>query len=385
VRIVIIGTAYPMRGGIAHYVALLYRALEKRGHRVHVISFKRQYPSMLFPGKTQMDSGDELIPVKSSPLIDTINPLSWVRAFLAIKRLKPDMLIFKYWMPFFAPCYAFLVLSSKHLLHVPAFYICDNIVPHEKKPLDGFLTRLAFRDVPGFIVQSESVKRDLLRLRPDSLFCFVPHPLYTLFPPPLPKAAARRKLSLKGKRYLLYFGYIRKYKGLPVLIEAMARLTAEMDIHLIVCGEFYEDRDETVSLIRRLHLTRHIRLEDRFIPNEDVGLFFSASDLVVLPYLSATQSGIVKIAYHYEKPVVVTRVGGLPESVTQGVTGYVVPPADPESLARAILRFFNKKKGPVFSGNIRRLKCRYSWERLAVAIESLARADCPGDGQSGEI
>jgi glycosyltransferase involved in cell wall biosynthesis len=373
VRIVLVGAAYPLRGGIAHYIALLYRALEERGHDVHVLSFKKQYPSLFFPGKTQWDEGEELIAVDSVPILDPIHPLSWMKAFFWLKEMRPDLLIFKYWMPFFAPCYAAVAFLAKAFLGAKVLFILDNVVPHEKKIADGFLTRIGLRFVDFFIAQSETVLRDLLRFRPMAVYKEVPHPVYEIFPSPISKEEARKKLRIDSEHVILYFGYIRAYKGLKYLIEAMPRVWDAMRVCLLICGEVYEGREELVDLIDRIDTDRGIRMMDRFIPNEEVGLFFCASDLVVLPYVTATQSGIVQIAYHYDKPAVVTDVGGLPEVVLDGRTGYVVPSRNPEALAEAVLRFYREHKEAQFVRNVREEKQKYTWSRMAEAVESFMK------------
>jgi glycosyltransferase involved in cell wall biosynthesis len=373
VRIVLVGTAYPLRGGIAHYVALLYRTLKRRGHAVSVLSFKRQYPSLLFPGKTQKDEGEELIPVESFQVLDSINPITWIRAFFLLKRIRPDVVCFKYWMPFFAPCYASLAFGLRHLLRVPVVFLCDNIVPHEKKIADVFLTRLALLFPDSFIVQSKVVLDDLLAFKPDAVFRESPHPVYEIFPAPVPKAEARRRLGIREEKVILFFGYIRAYKGLRHLLEAMPDILKEVPLRLVVCGEFYEGKEETVGLIRRLRIGDKVTLRDDFIPNEQVGEYFCAADLAVLPYVTATQSGIVQIAYYYDRPVVGTTVGGLPEMIRDNRTGYLVPPSDPKAVARAVVRFFRENRAKEFEKNVCAEKKKYSWDRMAEAIEDLVR------------
>jgi glycosyltransferase involved in cell wall biosynthesis len=370
-RVILVGSAYPLRGGIAHYTALLCRTLERRGHVVNVLSFRRQYPSFLFPGRTQKDEGHEMIRVPSRPMLDSINPLTWIQAIFWMKSLKPDVVVFKYWMPFFAPCYAVLAFGARRFLKIPVVFLCDNIVPHEPTRLDARLTRLAVASPDAFIVQSASVREDLLRFRPGARFREVPHPVYDIFSPALPKTEARSRLGLEESRILLFFGYIRAYKGLRTLIEAMPEILRDERVHLVVCGEFYEGRQETVDLIHRLGLQHRISLFDEFIPNEKVADFFCAADVVVLPYVSATQSGIVQIAYNYDRPVIATAVGGLPEVVLDGKTGYLVPPQDPAALARAVLRFYAAAPDR-FKTAIRTEKRKYSWDRMAGAVEELA-------------
>jgi len=371
VRIVLVSTAYPLRGGMAHYAALLYHQLWKCGHDVRVLSFRRQYPSLLFPGKTQKDEGAELIHIDSTPLLDSINPLSWVRAFFRIKKIKPDAIIFNYWMPFFAPCYATIVFLSKYCLGIRTLYICHNIVPHEKKLGDHTLNRIGLRFIDYFIVQSRTVLKDLLIYRHDAVYRKVAHPVYKIFPPSILKQDARTSLNIREDRVLLYFGYIRKYKGLLYLIKAMPVIVEHFPVRLIICGEFYEGREEILQLIDELGLKSRVTVCDRFIPNEEVNRYFCAADMVVLPYISATQSGIVKVAYHYDRPVLVTNVGGLPEVVPHDKCGYVVPPEDTDAITKSILKFYRENKEDAFTKNVRKEKQKYTWDKMSKAIEEL--------------
>jgi glycosyltransferase involved in cell wall biosynthesis len=274
-------------------------------------------------------------------------------------------------MPFFAPCYALIALLTKRLLGVKTLYILDNIIPHEKKPGDRILSRVGLAFVDFFIAQSKSVLHDLLFFQPNAVFREIPHPIYEIFPPPVSKSEARKKLQIQEESVLLYFGYIRAYKGLRYLVEAMPLVLKNLNIRLLVCGEFYEGREETLDLVQRLGVQEYLTIYDQFIPNEDVGLFFCAADLVVLPYVTATQSGIAQIAYHYEKPVVVTRVGGLPEVVPHGKAGYVVPTKDPDALACAIQDFYQKKREKAMVKGVRLEKKKYTWDRMIQAIEEL--------------
>ncbi|MCK5145112.1 glycosyltransferase [bacterium] len=370
-KIVLIGPAFPLRGGIAHYTALLYRNLTERGHDVHVISFKRQYPSLLFPGKTQLDEGEELITVNAVHILDSIGPFSWIRAFFYIRQLQPDLIIFNYWMPFFAPCYATVAGLAKKFLSIKNLYILHNVIPHEKKPFDGILTRFGLKFIDFFITQARSVRDDLLSLNPAANYRETPHPIYNIFPEAVDQKAVRNILGIGEERVLLYFGYIRKYKGLKFLVQAMPLIRESIkDIRLMICGEFYEGREEILALIESLELDNCVTLVDEFIPNEEVGRYFSAADLIVLPYITATQSGIVQIAYNYDKPVVVTRVGGLPEVVPDGESGYVVEPQDPEAIARAVINFYQDGQKDILVDGVRRQKDKYSWDRMGEAIES---------------
>lgn len=367
---IIVSTAYPLRGGIAHYNALLAAELGKN-HRVDTITFKRQYPAFLFPGKTQRESGDAMHASPAPQLIDSVNPWTWFTAAREIRGRKPDMLIFKYWLPFFGPCFGTIARLAKRGRPTRVLFICDNILPHERRPFDVAFTRYAFAAADAFIVQSEAVEHDLLKLCPTARYRNIPHPLYTSFGSALEKQEAKAALGLRDERVLLFFGYIRPYKGLHTLIDAMARLVKHMPAKLLVVGEFYDPELPYREHVRRLGLEESIIFHSGYLPNERVGQFFSAADAVIVPYLSATQSGIVQIAYNFDKPVLCTRVGGLAEVVRENRTGMLVPPDDPDALARAIGQFYAEGGESRFTEAIREEKRLYSWERLAAAVVEL--------------
>lgn len=369
-KIFLVGTAYPMRGGIAHYMALLFEKLKSMGHELKIISFSRQYPQLLFPGKTQQDNSQEVIELPSIPLIDSINPISWLRAFWHIKREKPDLVVYKYWMSFFAPSYGTIVLLTKLFTRTKSAYIGDNIVPHEKIPvIDSLLTKYALWCVDYFIVQSDSVREDLLHFKPQAKFKQVPHPVYEIFKTNFSKEAARQKLAIADdEKVILFFGYVRAYKGLNYLIDALPGVLKQLKVRLIIAGEFYDDEKKYRQQIAGLKLEPNIILKSDYIPNEEVGLYYGAADVVVLPYVTATQSGIVQIAYNYDKPVITTNVGGLPEVVLDGKTGYIVPAQNAQALVDAIIQFYHENDSIDFAGNIREHKKQYSWDRLAGAI-----------------
>ncbi|MFZ5517367.1 MAG: glycosyltransferase [Candidatus Zhuqueibacterota bacterium] len=370
-KIVIIGTSYPMRGGIAHYVALLYQKFIERGHDVKIISFKRQYPSLFFPGKTQQDTSKEVVSLPSEPMLDSIGPLSWIRTFLSIYRFRPDLVIFKYWMPFFAPCYAAVSFLTRLFTRTKLVYICDNIIPHEQRLEDRLLTHLGLWNIHYFIVQSAAVKADLLKFKPGANFKEVPHPVYEIFSNPFTQEQARGKLKFgKEDNLLLFFGFVREYKGLHILLRALPSVLKQMPVKLIIAGEFYDDSSRYLDLIKKLNLEPVVFVFDEYIPNEDVGLYYSAADVVVLPYISATQSGIIQIAYNYNKPVITTNVGGLPEVVKEGETGFIVPAENPDALAQAIVTFYRKRKSVPFHAHIAAFKKQFSWDRMASEIES---------------
>ena len=372
-KIVILSTAYPLRGGIAHYNALLASHLGKR-HQVETITFKRQYPKLLFPGKTQ-DETSVQHNVKPAPqLVDSINPFNWIRVAREISKRKPELLIFKYWLPFFGPCFGTISKLVKQKTRARVLFICDNVIPHERRPGDVLFTRYAFRQADYFIVQSDTVERELQEHFPGSRYRKVPHPVYEIFGLSVPKHKARHILGISAKNVILYFGYVRRYKGLLVLIEAMKKVLARRDVQLFAVGEFYDDESKYRSLVRDLELESYVRFVSDYVPNEEVANYFSAADLVVLPYLSATQSGIAQIAYNFDKPVIATTVGGLAEVVKENKTGYLVPPNDPQALADAINRFYDDEMEEEFSCTVRIEKKKYSWENLVQNIEELALA-----------
>ncbi len=370
-NIIIVGTAYPLRGGIAHYNALLYRELSRK-HTVHIITFKRQYPSFLFPGKTQNETGGELLNVPAEALIDSINPVNWFTVAKEIRRRKPDLIIFKYWLPFFGPCFGTIARLAKKGTSTRVLFICDNVIPHEKRPGDSVFTRFAFNAVDYFIVQSDAVEHDLTMFCRHAHYRKVAHPVYNIFGEPIEKREARKRLGITANRVVLFFGYIRKYKGLHVLLDSM-NLLKDAGIHLLAVGECYGDEHVYHDRVNALHLEETVTLVTDYVPNDRVGLFFSATDAVILPYLSATQSGIAQIAYNFDRPVIASRVGGLAEVVVDGKTGLLVPPDDVPALAQTIRKFFEDGNEEDFRTNVQEEKKKYTWEAMSRAIEDLAQ------------
>lgn len=371
-KIIIVGTAYPLRGGISHYNALLFHELSKN-HDVQIITFKRQYPSLLFPGKTQKETEGELARVPSEELVDSINPLNWRSVGDEICRRAPGLVIFKYWIPFFGPCFGTIARRAKRNGKTKIVFICDNVVPHEKRPGDAAFTRYAFKPVDGFIVQSDAVEKDLQRFWPEGKYRKVPHPVYNIFGEVTDKQQARRTLGITQERILLFFGYIRAYKGLHVMLDAMAKLKNRLNVHLLVVGEFYDDEQKYRQQLQRLDLGENVTINADYVANDKVGVYFSAADAVVLPYISATQSGIAQIAYNFNRPVIATNVGGLGEVVVNGKTGILVPPNDADALANAIVKFYSEKKEQEFTAHVQVEKKKYTWRALTDAIMELAQ------------
>lgn len=368
-KIALLSTAYPLRGGIAQHAGSLYKKLVEQGHSVTVITFKRQYPALLFPGKTQFETGsDETFRIPSEPIMDSIGPWTWWAAARRLRQIQPDLVVVNFWMPFFALCLGTICRLAKRWTTAKILYLCHNIIPHEKRPGDIALIRFAFRGVDSFIVQSKVVERDLLQLIPDANYQVVPHPVYDIFGDLVDQDEARRMLNLDAERVLLFFGYVRTYKGLDWLLMAMPAILEKLPVRLLVVGEFYDDEARYRRMIENLGISRAVKIVSDFVPSEEVPTYFSAADVVVLPYKSATQSGIVQLAYHFNKPCIVTDVGGLAEVVINGVTGFVVPPEKPEEIAKAVLRFYSENKSGEFSRNVSIEKRKYTWERMVDSV-----------------
>ncbi len=370
-KIAILSTAYPFRGGIAHFNGLLYSELIKE-NEVKIVTFKRQYPSILFPGKSQFEDEDEVEKIPGEALIDSINPLNWIKAGNKIKKEKPDLLIFKYWLPFFAPCFGTISRIVKRNKKTRILVICDNVLPHERRPGDKIFTKYFFKVVDYFIVLSDKVKDDLLLIRPNAKYKMLPHPIYSNFGEPVEKKEAKKKLGLTDKNLILFFGFIRDYKGLDVLLKAMSELKKE-NIKLIVAGEFYSDKGKYLNLINELEIKDKVYLYTDFIPTSEVKYYFSASDAVILPYKDATQSGIVQIAMNFRKPVIASNVGGLGEVILANQTGFIVGKDNPNALADAIRKFYKENKEDEFVKNLDREVEKYSWKKFVNGIMEIAK------------
>jgi D-inositol-3-phosphate glycosyltransferase len=370
--IVLVGPVHPLRGGIAQFTAQVHDGLS-RSHRVEVISFTRQYPGWLFPGRTQLDESRSVQAVPASRMIDSIAPWTWWRTAARITTLQPSAVIFMHWMSFFGPAYGTIARRVKAGSNARIVFLCHNLYPHEPRGLDRMLTRYGMRDVDGILALSESVARDSRRFAPRADVRCVPHPVPTTFGP-LPSAAdARRRHGLPpDELVLLFFGHIRGYKGLPVLLRALPQILAQRRCRLLIAGEFYEPRGAYDRLIADLGIGDRVTIIDRYLANEEVPDVFAAADVCVLPYLSATQSGVAKVAYGFGTPVIATDVGGLAEEVVDGVTGYVVAPRDPASIAAAVERFAEARATHDFAAAISRLRARFSWAPLISALEEMA-------------
>lgn len=377
-KIVVLGLSYPFRGGIAHYSTLLVRALRKK-HTVKFITLSRQYPELLFPGKTQYDYSDHGLTEENQALIDSVNPLSWVRTAFVLRKEKVDLIVVQWWNPFFGLAFGTIVNLLTLVSNSKICFLCHNVMPHESTLVDRILSKYAFLRSKYFIVHSDEDRRYLLSLKPRAVVRKNVHPTYAIFGDfaAHEKIQARTKLGIApDKKTLLFFGLIRPYKGLKYLILAMADIAKSIDCVLLVVGEFYEPKEEYLSLIKQLRLEEHIVIRDEYVKNEAVSLYFSSADVVVLPYVTATQSGIVQIAFGLNKPVITTNVGGLPEAVEDGKTGFVVDPESPEKLAEAILKFYEGNYESKFSERIKETSHAFSWDAAVSSIESFL-ADQP--------
>jgi glycosyltransferase involved in cell wall biosynthesis len=372
-KIAIIGPAYPFRGGIAHYTTFLYKYLKKR-HEVRFFSFKRQYPKWLFPGRTDMDPSQETIDEPGvERILDSINPVTWAKTAWKIIKWHPDIVIIPWWVSFWAPQFLTISLFVKICCQAKILFICHNVVAHESLWMDRVLTGMVLRRGDLFIVHSEEDRQNLAVMLPGAQVrkCF--HPIYDGFSSRENGNGSsfnkiRAKYGLNGP-VLLFFGFVRRYKGLEYLLKAMPKIIETLHrVVLVVAGEFWNDKAEYEGLIQNLGIGSRIILVDDYIPNEAVRDYFGASDLVVQPYLSATGSGVVQMAFGFDRPVVATTVGSLSEIVEHCKTGFLVPPADSSAIADAVIRFFQQDCSVEFRNNIRKQKYRFSWDHLVDAI-----------------
>ena len=383
-RIALVGPVHPWRGGIAQYLGLLGEALmpvaEVRG-----VTFTRQYPAFLFPGESQRDPAAPPPRFPVAPMLDSIGPRSWRRAAAHLEAFAPGLVLLKWWIPFFAPAFASAVGPLRRRGTRVAL-VCDNLVPHERRPFDLALTRWMLRNSDGYLVMSQSVERDLDTLKPGAPRRRVLHPLYAQFDRGRwTRESARAKLGLDGE-VAVFFGYVRRYKGLDTLLDAWPAVRARRPATLVVAGEFYEDAAPYRERVARANAgtapggTPAVRLIDRYLPDDEVEALFKAADVVVLPYRSATQSGVTHVAYALGRPVITTDVGGLAETVRPGETGLVVPPEHPAALAEAIVRFFQEGLGPRLAAGVEALREAHSWARLAGEVMALGDTLAPARG-----
>ncbi len=371
-KIIIIGSAYPLRGGLSAYNERLAKAYLENGDEVTIYTFSLQYPNFLFPGKTQYSDGPPPENLNIKVKINSINPLNWLKTGKEINKLKPDLVIIKFWIPFMAPSLGKIARIIRKNKHSKVISIIDNIIPHEKRPGDKMFGNYWVKSVDGFIAMSKSVLDDLNTFDKKKPKLFCPHPLYDNFGGIIPKEVAKRQLGLDpGINYILFFGFIRDYKGLDILLEAMAsEIILGLPLKLLVAGEFYTDSKPYHDIIEKHSLKDKLVLATDFIPDNEVGKYFCASDMVVQPYKDATQSGVTQIAYHFHKPMITTDVGGLAEIVPDGKVGYVTNP-NVKEISVAIEKFYRLNKENEFVKNVKEEKKKYTWENLLSTIDKL--------------
>ena len=373
-KITILSTAFPYRGGIAVFTERLARAFQEEGDRVKISTFSLQYPNFLFPGKSQYSSSEKPQDLAIEREVNSINPINWIRIGLKLKKQRPDILILKYWLPFLSPCFGTISRIARSNKHTKAIVVIDNLIPHEKRFGDHLLNSYFVNSVDGFVAMSKSVFDDLSQFDKDKKKILGVHPLYDNFGKAKSKEEAIETLGFdKNYKYMLFFGIIRKYKGLDILLEAFAdNRLKNQNLKLIVAGEFYEDAKPYHDLIKQHNLADSVILATRFIPDKQVVDYFCAADIIVQPYKHATQSGVTQIAYHFEKPMLVTNVGGLNEIVPHNKAGYVCKP-NANDVANHLVDFFSKNKEGLFIEGVKKEKSKYSWDKMIENIKSLHR------------
>ena len=377
-KVIIIGPAHPLRGGgITTFNERMARQFQNEGHHTSIYSFSLQYPGFLFPGKSQFTNEPAPADLDIHTRINSVNPLNWLQVGNEIKNLEPDIVIVRYWIPLMGPCLGTILRIIKKNKHTRIICIADNIIPHEKRFGDKPFTRYFIKPVDAFITMSEKVLSDLRLFTTEKKALLVTHPLYDNFGEKISKETARKELKIKDEELIiLFFGFIRKYKGLDILLDAMQIIKNEKvnnkHIKLLIAGEFYDDRKLYEEQIERLGIKNNLILHTDFIPDKEVRNYFCAADVVIQPYRNATQSGVIPVAYHYEVPMIVTNVGGLPKMVPHNKVGLVAKPTA-ASLAEKILEYFEKGED-YFLPHLLEEKKKYSWTKMLKSILELANS-----------
>jgi len=371
-KIIIIGPAFAYRGGIANFNNSLAVEYKSQGADVKIYSFSLQYPSFLFPGKTQYEEGEGPKDIEIIPIVNSINPFNWFKVASRIKKENPDYVIIRYWLPFMAPCLGTIAKLIRKTTKV--FAITDNVIPHEKRIGDSLLTKYFVKSSDAFLTLSSSVLDDLKQFTDTKEKIFIPHPIYDSFGDIVEKSTAKEKLGLdENGKYLLFFGFVRKYKGLDIMLEVMAdKRIQDIGVKLIVAGEFYDNKEEYIAQINSLNILDYVILRTDFILEDQVKDYFCASDMITQTYRTATQSGVTQIAYHFEKPMLVTNVGGLAEIVPHNKVGYVCD-IDTKQIADYIVEFYTGNKEKEFSDNTKEEKKRFTWKVLVEGIDNLIK------------
>lgn len=372
-KISLIGPVYPYRGGIAHHTALLAKHLSGK-HDLQLISFLRLYPHWLFPGRGDRDPSHFPLRADAEYILDPLNPITWKRAAQRIHQFQPELLILPWWVVFLAPTWLGLIWLVRRRTKARVLFLCHNVLPHEGGAWQSALARLVLTRADAAVVQSRAELVTLAQLVPNLKIAYNAHPTYADIGQMLPgdKSPPEQREATSDIATILFFGFVRPYKGLHVLLDAMPAVLTSQPARLWAVGEVWGDRGEYDAHIARLGLTRNVQLVDEYVPNERLGEYFRAADVVVLPYLSATQSGVAQLAFGFGIPVIASCVGGLPDTVQDGQTGLLVAPGDPHALAEAIIRFFRERLGTSMRANIREQQERFSWAHMVETIEMLA-------------
>jgi glycosyltransferase involved in cell wall biosynthesis len=373
IRYFLIGPTFPYRGGIAHYTTLLAKHLRQE-HEVKLVSFSRQYPNWIFPGQSNQDPTENPLQTEAEYLIDPLNPLSWRRVLRRMREWQPDIVVIPWWVPYWTPAWSVIGRGVRRIPSKPKLiFICHNVMPHESGLLDKVLLRIALSSGDGYIVHAESDEKRLLEIFPDARVRVTPIPTFADLvdgvPAPIPATIP------DNRPMLLFFGFIRPYKGLDVLLEAMPQVLEKRLVHLLIAGEFWRGKEDYLDQINQLDLSADVTIVDRYLTNQELAACILRSDVVVLPYRNATQSAVVQVAFGLGKPVITTAVGGLTDVVSDGQTGIIVQPNDPNGLAEAISRYFEDNLMPEFQAAIQAQFDLFSWDHLTNAIEDLANLE----------
>lgn len=372
-KIIVLGTAHPYRGGLAAFNERLAHQFVEEGHEVEMITFTLQYPGFLFPGKTQFTDAPAPKSLSISRKVNSCNPFNWLKVGKTIRKKNPDLVIFAYWMSFFAPCYGTIARQIRKNHHTKCIGLIHNMIPHEPNILDKLFPGYFVGAMDGFTALSDSVVHDIEKFDHKATpKRFSPHPIYDHYGALIPKNEAIQLLQLDPNfKYVLFFGFIRGYKGLDLLLEAFAdRRLQDLGVKLVVAGEFYGSPKPYTDQIDSLKIADRVVLKTDYIPDEEVNRYFRACDIVAQPYKSATQSGVTQIAFHFEKPMLVTNVGGLPEIVPNGKIGYVVEP-NAQQIADALVAYYQEDKEATFIENVKEEKKKYAWDKMTATILSV--------------
>lgn len=372
-KIAIIGPAHPLRGGIANFNEALAFALQNASHEVQIFSFSMQYPKILFPGKTQITNAPAPKDLKIRSLINSVSPFSWVKTHRKIKEFNPDLVVVRFWLPFMGPSLGTICGKLKKA-GIPVIAITDNVIPHEKRKGDRLFTRYFLKRCDGFVVMAKSVEQDLRTFLKDPKVVYAPHPVYNLFGDAVSRSEAIAALSLNtNRKYILFFGLVRKYKGLHLLLDAFAMIKDKFqDVDLLVAGEFYEKPEAYYQQIEEHGMLHRVIIHNRYIPEAEVKLYFSTCNILAQTYLSATQSGVTQIGYHFGTPMLVTKVGGLPEIIEHGKSGYVSE-VSALDVAASLSDFFENQREDAMRSEVKMAAGQFDWQYFVDKLLLMAK------------